>query len=888
MTRKPASSNPIENDPPNAPTLQRDRHQIVDIMKKNLPIRKTLHSIVLFFALLFSGVGSAQLTSIHGTVTDAATARPVAYASVSFKGAKGVVADSLGQFEIRTALAVKQLEISYIGYKTQTVIVTPGNDQTLRIELQLDNAKDLNAVVVKSKKRIRYTNKDNPAVELIRRVIAAKGRNQPGNNDYLEYEQYEKIQLSLSRVTEKLAKSKLLKNYRFLLENTDTTKIPGKALTPVYLEERLATTYYRKDPRKTKTIIEGEKRVNFGEFVDSLGTSAFLKRLYEDINVYDNNISVFTNQFLSPLADMAPSFYMFFIRDTITAKEGNKLVRMYFTPRNTNDFLFRGTMLVTLDTTYAVRELNMTVSPNINLNWIRDLRISQTFEKNDSDNRYHVVKSDMITELGLTRGKSNGLFGERSVSYKNYVVNQPREDAVYSGPSVDVPKNNEGYTTGFWGSRRHDSLSTYEANTYRNVDSLSRMRSFKRLMDWGTLLVAGYKSFNKFELGPASTFYSWNPVEGFRLRLGGRTTTKLSKRYYVETYAAYGFRDEKWKGFGSFTYSLNNQSVYGFPLHYLRGSAQRETKIPGQELQFVQEDNFLLSFKRGKNDKWLYNDIYRLEYVKEFVGHFSYTIGFKNWRQAPAGALQFVKQVETAKVNVPALTTSELSVKLRWAPNEQFYQGKLYRTPIINRFPIFTFQYTKGVKDLWKGEYAYDKLNIALEKRFYLSQLGYSDVVVEGGTVNGTLPFPLLSIHRANQTYGYQLNAYNLMNFLEFVSDRYASINIDHHFNGFLFNRIPLLKALSLREIVSAKLLYGGLRKENDPASQPATVYQFPVDENGAPTTYSLNNGPYIEGSIGIANIFKLLRVDLVKRFNYLQHPNVAEWGIRTRVKFDF
>jgi hypothetical protein len=857
-------------------------------MKKRKLTKRVLQTAALLLMLLFSSMSFAQLTTITGTVTDANTKQPVAFASIYFKGAKGVVADSLGQFEIRTALNVRQLDVSYIGYKTQTVTIENGKEQTINVQLQVDGAKDLNAVVVKSKKKIKYTNKGNPAVELIRRVIEAKDKNRPDNYDYVQYEQYEKIQLSLSRVSEKLTNSKLLKNYHFLFENTDTTKVPGKALTPVYLEERLATNYYRKDPSKTKTIIKGEKRVNFGEFVDSVGTSAFLKRLYEDINVYNNNIGVFTNQFLSPLADMAPSFYMFFIRDTITDNAGKKLVRMYFTPRNTNDFLFRGTMLVALDTTYAVRKLDMTVSPNINMNWIRDLHISQEFEKNESDGRYHLVKSDMITEVGLTKGKSNGLFGERSVSYKNYRINQPKEEAFYRGPSVEVKENKDQFTDGFWTSRRHDSLSRYEANTYRNVDSLSHMRSFKRLMDWGTLLVAGYKSFGKFELGPASTFYSWNPVEGFRLRLGGRTTTKLSKRYYFETYAAYGFRDEKWKGFGSFTYSLNNKSVYGFPQNYIRASAQRETKIPGQELQFVQEDNFLLSFKRGENDKWLYNDIYRLDYVKEFANHFSYTIGLKNWRQAPAGSLQFVKQVETAKKNVPDLTTSELTVKLRWAPNEQFYIGKLYRSPIVNRFPIFTFQYTKGIKGLWNGEYDYDKVNLMIEKRFYLSQLGYSDMVMEGGYINGTLPFPLLTIHRANQTYGYQFNSYNLMNFLEFVSDRYAGINIDHNFNGFLFNRIPLLKKLSLREIVSAKVLYGGLSKENDPANQHANVYQFPTDANGVPSTYSLNNGPYIEGSIGVGNIFKLLRLDLVKRFTYLDHPNVSEWGIRARVKFDF
>ncbi|NTS41899.1 carboxypeptidase-like regulatory domain-containing protein [Flavisolibacter sp. BT320] len=841
----------------------------------------------LLLSLLFSSTSFAQTTIIRGVVTDADSGQPVPQASVYFRGSKGVPADSLGRFEIRTDFRVSQLEVSYIGYQTQTVPVTPGKEQTVRVALTLDASKDLGAVVVRSKKKIRYTNKNNPAVELIRRVIAAKDQNRPQVYAYVEYEQYEKVQLSLSRVSKKLANNSLLKNYRFVFENTDTTKVAGKALTPVYLEEKLARHFYRQDPRKTKTLVEGERRVNFGEAVDSAGVSTTLKRLYEDIDVYANNIQVFTNQFLSPLADMAPSFYMFFIRDTLTGEGGKKAVRMYFTPRNTNDFLFRGTMLISLDSTYALQQVDMTVSPNINMNWVRDLRIRQAFEKNDVDGRYHLVKSNMITELGITRGKSNGLYGERSVSYKNYRINQPQDDAFYSEGPV-VLASYQQYTDSFWTARRHDTLSQAEAKVYRNVDSLRKMRSFQRLMDWGTLLLAGYKSFGPVEMGPANTFYSFNPVEGFRLRLGGRTTTKLSKRFYLEGYAAYGLKDEKWKGFGSFTYSLNNKSVYGFPLHYVRVSAQRETKIPGQELQFVQEDNFLLSFKRGDNNKWLYNDIYRLDYVRELANHFSYTIGFKNWRQAPAGALHYQKLSDGKEEAVAQLTTSELSVKLRWAPNEQFYQGKLYRTPVVNRFPIFTLQYTKGVKGLWNGAYDYDKVDLMIEKRFYLSQLGYSDVVVEGGYTRGTLPFPLLSIHRANQTYSYQLRSFNLMNFLEFVSDRYASVNIDHHFNGFLFNRIPLLNRLSLREIVSAKVLYGGVRRANDPANKGAGVYHFPADDQDGPTTFSLNDGPYVEGSVGVGNIFKLLRLDLVRRFTYLDHPNVSEWGIRGRVKFDF
>jgi hypothetical protein len=829
----------------------------------------------------------AQTTVISGTIRNKETGEPVPFVSVYFKGAKGVVADSTGHYRISTTRPYTELLFSYIGYKTFQTTIIQGQEQEVHIQLEVDSKTSLDKVVVKSKKKIKYTNKNNPAVELIRQVIDYKEQNRPTRYSYLAYEKYEKIQLSLTRKAEKLSQSKLLKRYAFLLENTDTTSVAGKALTPIYLEEKISDNYYRKDPAKTKTIVQGERRANFGDFIDSNGVSSYLKRLYEEVDIYQDNIQLFTNSFLSPIAPMAPAFYMYFIRDTVTDIDGKKLVQLYFTPRNTNDFLFRGTLFVTLDGNYAVQKLDMTVSPNINLNFVRSMKISQRFEKNPVDGRWLLNRSYMGAEAALSKNRNGGVFGERTISFKNYRYNEPFEKSFYDGPSVVQAGTASQYTDSFWSSKRHDTLSAASALVYRNVDSLSRMKSFRRLLDIGTLLVAGYKSFGKFEIGPASTFYSFNPVEGFRLRFGGRTTPELSKRLYLETYGAYGFRDKRWKGFLSFTYSINNKSVYSFPLHYVRASIQRETRIPGQELQFVQEDNFLLSFKRGANDRWLYNDIFRLDYVREYSNRFSYSLGFKHWVQEAAGSLRFVKDGDNRPENVSELTTSELSLQLRWAPNEQFYQGKIYRIPIVNRHPIFTLRITKALKGLMNSSFDYAKFQASVEKRVFLSQFGFSDVMLEGGYTLGQVPYPLLTIHRANQTYAYQLNSYNLMNFLEFVSDRYVSMNVDHHFNGFLFNRVPLLQKLNLREIISGKVIFGGLRDENDPAKNKEQLY-FPQNSLGQPMTFALNRGPYIEGSVGIGNIFKLLRLDLVRRFTYLDNPGVSNWGLRGRIRFDF
>lgn len=793
--------------------------------------------------------------------------------------------DADGRFTISTTASHNTLQFSYVGYKSEFVTITPAQSQEISVKL-MPEATNLNEVVVTAGKRPRYRNKENPAVELIRKVIDNKAINRGERYQAIEFEQYERMMFSLSNLSEKFKKKRLFRNYQFLFEEQDSTKIGGKNILPVYMEEKLSQHYLQRDPDKKKTIVLANKQVNFDNaLIDNKGLSQYFERMYADIDIYANNISLLSNQFLSPIADASPTFYKFFITDTIKTQQPN-LVELSFIPRNNTDFLFEGKMYVTLDGTYAVKNAYLTVNKNINLNFVRALEATLNFEKN-SDNRYHLGKSNLVVDFGINQNKGGGFTGERTVAYTKYKINNPQPEQVFQGDAVVVAPEAAKKSDEFWASSRADTLSEANLKVYRNIDTLNNMKSFQKTMDLVTLLFAGYKDFGPFEVGPVNTFYSFNDVEGLRLRVGGRTTTALSKRYYFETYAAYGLRDEKWKYFLSGTYSLNNKSVYTFPQHYLRASFQRDTKIPGQELQFVQENNFLLSFKRGENNVLLYNDFYRLEYMKEYENHFSYNVTLKKWTQRPGGVLAFTNFLDGQPNLIDNITTSEIGISLRYAPHEKFYQGKLYRTPIIDKYPVYNLRYAAGLDDVLGGDYSYHNINASIEKRFYLSQLGFSDVIVEGGYIFGKLPYPLLTIHRANQTYAFQLRSYNLMNFMEFVSDRYASLNIDHNFNGFFFNKVPLLKKLKLREIASFKIIYGGLRDENNP-NRDASLLQFPVNSEGVKTTYSLNREPYMEGSLGIGNIFKLFRVDVVKRFSYLDHPVVSEYGIRAMVKFDF
>lgn len=838
--------------------------------------------LLIFFVLAAQAFG--QHTLVKGTITDAKTKEPLPFATVFFdESSSGTYSDEKGQFTIETDDASDKLKVLLIGYKPISKEVVPGKEQVIDFKLVVES-QQLNEVTIKGKSS-RYRNKDNPAVELIRKVIAHKSENKSENYDYYEYEKYEKVQFALSNITEKFQGKKAFRKFQFVFDNLDTTKLQGKPVLPVYLKETVSEVRARKSPSDKKEIIKGTKMVAFEGYVDSQGLDAYMKYLYQDINIYDNNILLLSNQFLSPIANLSPTFYKFFIKDTINEND-QKFIRLGFVPRNHSDFLFQGEMYITLDSSYAVSKIDMSINKDINLNWVKELKIIQDFAKTEGQG-YTLVKDEFSADFGLAKGKL-GIYGQRSSQYKNFLRNKPRPDADYKGDSKEEDVEATTRPDSFWVQNRQEELSKSEKGVYTTIDSIKKVPVFKRTMDVLVFLLAGYKTVTPyFEIGPVNTFYSFNPVEGLRLRAGGRTTNTFSKKIVFEGYGAYGFKDEKWKYYFGTTYSLTKRSIYEFPVKSIKANFQRDTKIPGQELQFIQEDNFLLSFKRGTNDKWLYNDIFNLDYLNEFKNHFSYQLGYKNWTQRAAGGLNYnVTDYNDHSENVK-VQTSEMSLVLRYAPNEKFYQGKTYRIPISLINPIFTLRYIAGIKDFLGGQYNYQNISFNISKRFYLSQIGYTDISVEGGKIFGKVPFPLLDIHRANQSYAYQLQSYNLMNFLEFVSDQYAAVNIDHCFNGFFFNKIPLLRRLKWREAISVKVLYGSLSAHNRPEND-ASLLKFPSYTNGVPITYTLAREPYVEGSVAIANIFKFFRVDLIQRFTYLDHPNISKLGLRARFKFDF
>jgi hypothetical protein len=764
-----------------------------------------------------------------------------------------------------------------MGYTSVILLFKAGESQVIDVKMKPANT-ELAEVSVTSGKNPKYRNKGNPAVDLIRKVIANKTKNSPGNQDYLQYDQYDRIEFSLANLSHKFLNGNFFHQYKFLLDTTVDIDSSKLIRLPVYMSEKNYRVYHRKTPEKDIHVLLAQKQINIGNLVDSAGLDIYLNRIYGDnIDLYSNNIFILTNQFLSPIADHSPDFYKFFIGDTIQVN-GKKLVYVAFTPRTKGDMLFEGRLLVALDSSYAVASDDMGINKRINLNFIQNFHLHQDFERYP-DGHYYLKKNDVKADFGILKNIKLRLIGERVMFLQHYAINKAMPEMFYSGREFRVSPDSGLADKHYWEKHRPDTLSKKQSAIYSNFDSLGAIPSYRRAVWLSRTLIGGYANLGPVELGPDEAFFSFNDLEGARLSLGGRTTPEFNKNIYLEGYGAYGFKDRIFKYYINGAYSFNKTPPYKFPNNYLKISYRFDTDIPGINFLIAQTQSLLTSFDRFTNNLWQYDRKFRIEYAKDEENHFSYNIGFFNWAQRPADQLVYQPQTPgSARIN--QLRTTEFDIGLRYAPHEQIFQGTEFRHTVPSKYPIITAQLNFGVKGLVNGSYNYQNLSANIYKRFYLSQLGYSDITLQGGIVLGQVPFPLLAIPPANQTYLYDGNTYSMMNFLEFVSDRYVALNLTHSFDGFFLNKIPLLHRLNWREFLSLKILYGGLRNENNPEGNPI-LYKFPQNSAGLPITYRLGKIPYIEAGVGIGNIFKLVRVDLIRRFTYLDHANAGIYGLR-------
>ena len=826
---------------------------------------------------------SARQVQIRGTVTDASSGEPLPYVNVMLLPAHygvGTTTDDNGKYSLTFTVKGENVMFSFIGYESVTLPLSEIKNSELNIKLQ-PSATALNEVVVTGR-RVRYTNRDNPAVELIRRAIANKDKNRIEAHQTYEYERYEKVLLTLNDLNESLQNWQIFRAFPFLLQYVDTSKTTGKLSMPVFFRENISMHYFQKQPKVGKEILLASQMANFHDLIEQESIGVFLDGISDKSSIYDNQIMVLDNGYMSPMAPMAPNFYRYHILDTVDVS-GVSSIRLSVYPRNAQDFGFRGNLYITNDSACAVKRVELVFTQSNAVNFVNDFSMTQEYTL--INGTWCLTLDEVVVDFSLTKRKSMVL-GKRSNTYGKYLFDHPVPDSVFTGiQHVDKIPGYDTHSNQFWAENRAIPLSNSEQGVYDMIAEMKNDKQFNQVLTLSGLAYSGYFDVGKFEFGPIDTYFSFNSIEGGRVRFGGKTSTRLNKHLFFEGYGAYGFKDKKFKYQLGAMYSFHARKMHPweYPINLLSIYYEDNIETPGQFFAHGTADQLLLSFRRGKAMQMIYHQTFTVNYEREFRNGFSLKPSFVRREERPTGELVYAN----ADGDVHRLTTTQLRLQLRFAPNERYYQIQRNRYSLNHTNPVFTVNYSYGMKNMLGGETEFHRLETGIEKRTWLSSLGFADIWLNAGKIWGAVPFPLLVIHPANQNYAYQDKAYNMMNYMEFVSDRYVQLHFSHCFNGLIFNRLPLIKKLKWREFITFKSLWGDISEKNQPENE-ATLFRFPSDDNSMPLMYGLNRQPYMEAGVAIDNIFKFVRVDLVKRINYLDHPNVSEWGVRFNIRFMF
>ena len=846
----------------------------------------------LTLAGFYNSTYGQSVTSASGIVKDSITGEPLSYVAILFKGSTiGAMTDDNGAFSLQNDKGYTEIVISSIGYVEKAVKLKAGRkNDGLQVMLR-PTSYELTEVVVKPK-RERYSRKDNPAVELIKKVIEHKADNRIEAKDEYQVESYEKLSLALDDFSPNLDKNNFTRKFKFIKNYLDTSEFNGKPILTLSVRETLADRYYRKKPKSEKIIVKGKRMQGVDKTLDEGGISANLDEIFQGINIFDNNINILLNRFVSPLSStLAVSYYKYYIMDTLDIS-GTKCVDLAFVPVNSESYGFTGRLYITLDGNYALKRFTLNVPSHINLNFVDKLRIDQEFRQMP-DSTWVLDTENTYINFYIIDGTQQ-FYSHNLRSYDNYQFEVANRDSVFGllGENHIAMKATAQPDT-FWVNHRHIPLKEKESALDDLLAQMRKVPVFNVIIKTAEILISGYiptgkdRSTSKFDFGPMNTTFSANDLEGFRMRVGGMTTANLHPNWFADGYVAYGVDDRKFKYNGRLLYSFTKKEYHPgeFPRNNLSLTHEYDVYTPGQDFLFTSKDNMFVAIKVGTPvTRMQYIRKTMLQYEKDWTNNLSILGWIRHENNEAAGTLSYDLMNEDGSLtHLNSFNKTELGVQLRYAPGERAYNGRAGRESPFNLSkdaPIFKISHQMGFKGLG-GDYRYNHTEISAEKRIWLSSFGHIDALVKAGKVWDKVPFPLLILPNTNQSLTIQPEAFNMMNAMEFVTDQYVSWYLTYYLKGWILNRIPVVKWLKLREVVSFSGVYGNLTDKNNPDLTPG-LFRLPDG------TMEMGNTPYMEFSVGLENILKVLRVDYYRRLTYLDNPGIKKGGFRIALRFSF
>lgn len=852
-----------------------------------------MKNILILLLLILAQAAGAQ--TITGVVVEESTGDTIPFPSVQYKKEKiATSGNAYGRFSIKR-LNGEKLTFSAVGYQELTILIGPNTPSEMKITLKTDT-KQLKGVTVKTK-RSKYSRKNNPAVELMKRVIAAKKRTDLANHDYYQFNKYQKITFAINDIKPTELENEKLKKKKWLINQIETCPYNNKLILPLSVDETVTRNIYRKAPKTEKSIIMGQSSSGVNDLIETGDIlNNVLKDVFTDVDLYDDQIRLLQYPFTSPIGKDAISSYRFYIVDTVYV-DRDKCFHLQFLPNNQQDFGFRGEIWILADSTLHVKRCNLTLPKKSDVNFVDNLQIIQEYTRLPEGD-WALTTDDMFVEMSIAKFLTKAIV-IRTTRMSDYAFDE-LPDKLFKGKTKVLHESNAMMRDeAFWDKYRSVELTKSESSMDAFINNLSQQKAFKYIIFGVRAFIENFVETgsqnhpSKVDIGPINTMISSNFIDGVRTRISAQTTANLNPHWFLSGYYARGWDSRKNYYKGELTYSFNKKEYLPreFPKRTLTLTSTYDVCSPSDKFMHTDKDNVFTALKWTKVEKMMFYNRQQLSFEREEEWGFRTTISLKTEENEACGDLFFkplsMVGMEDAMIGQGKFRTTEARIELRYAPGETFINTKQRRLPVNLDAPVFTLSHTTGIKGFLGGDYDYNFTEASIYKRLWLNSWGKIDILAKGGIQWNKVPFPLLIMPAANLSYIISDETFNLINNMEFLNDRYASLDISWDLNGKIFNRIPLLKKLKWREWLGIKCLWGTLTDKNNPTlaanAGDGMLMEFPEG------SYIMDSKrPYIELIAGIHNIFKIIHIQYVHRLNYNHLPTATKNGVRLMMRLTF
>lgn len=832
---------------------------------------------ILYIAIVFTGLLHAQNTAI-GRIVDEKTNKPVSGVEVFINDQSASYLTTVsGNFTVKTDTIIYKLRLSKKNYSLETVEVTPENATDILVKLSSEKISNIEEVVINNQKTKFKNKKENPAYRIMQEVWKRKRNNGLEKFDTYSFKEYEKIQFDANNLDSAFMNRKIFNKLDFIFDYADSTA-NGKMALPVFLNESIYHNFGENKPSKrNKKLLVAQKTSGFQ---DNQVVTLTAKNLYRDINIYDNILNYFDIGFPSPVGTDGFSTYDYNLIDTVSVR-GENAYKIRYQPRRTEVLAFQGYLYIDTDS-YAVLEATLKSTNKINVNFIN--AISTELEYDNPDDETFLPKK-FVTAIEMTpfskKKTAKSLIARRSVDYSDYEFDKPLADSVFTRKKEEYDADFVDKNEAYWSQARPDSLSKEEKGVYEMLDKLQQTPKFNRIVKLYETLASRYYNITKgIDLGPITSVYGKNEVEGDRIRIGARTYFGQNDPWRIEFYNAYGFKDQQFK------YGVEGRYMFNRVNRFMIGAGTKRD-ITQLGVQLTTEDGILSRsfasstvFARGENAS--------LSSVNQ-TSFFTSIEPWKNFQVRVDGTLQSIKSANPTGFNLmyyqngnlrKTTNDSRVTLSLIARPGAKFSQTGVDRYEHGTLAPTIVLKYTKGIEGLFNADFNYNKLQFMFYKPIILGNLGKTFLSFEAGKTFDAVPLALQNIIPGNQSYGIVPNTFAQLNYYEFVADTYTTLHIEHHFNGKILSFIPLIKKLKLREVAFIRGAYGSLSDAAKNINVEGFKYSAP------------NEQVYYEYGFGIENIgfgnIRLLRIDFNWRGNYLDRPDISKFGIKAGLQFNF